>query len=248
MMESSRHLVALRVSLVAALGASLLVAAGCRRLGLSSQGGKNPEVNLPSPPTRETGTAEKSAECMACHTEIEKEFASDAHKAGDFSCATCHGASQAHLEKVELDALPERTWRHWDGKRWVWRLPQATWKVAQFCASCHAAERAERQGAKAIGWDAFAGHRHGKALQRGCVDAPTCTDCHAAHGATQRPWQPEEIIELCASCHGNKEMMKRAGVKERVIEDFRAGTHGTMPKVAPELRTSCLSCHHPHAR
>jgi predicted CXXCH cytochrome family protein len=245
---SPRQLIAGKVFLAATLGVGLLGAGGCQRLELSAQGGKQPEVNLPAAPARETGAADKSAECMACHTEIEKEFASDAHKAGDFSCVTCHGTSKAHLEKVELDALPERTWRHWDGKRWVWRVPEAGWEVARFCASCHADERADQQGAKAMGWKTLAEQRHGQALQRGSTDAPTCTDCHAAHGVSKRPWQPEEILELCAPCHGNQEMMKRARVKESVIEDFRAGTHGTMPKVTPDQQTSCLSCHHPHAK
>ncbi|MCX7012465.1 MAG: cytochrome c3 family protein [Candidatus Sumerlaeota bacterium] len=206
-------------------------------------------IELPAPPTRAPGAAAKSEDCLECHAQVADQFQGDKHKAADFYCVTCHGESAAHLAMDVEGTMPDRAWRHWspEKNRYEWRMDKATLEIARFCASCHGRPPQPGQDIKTISWQAYLKSRHGQGVIQGNPDAPTCSDCHFAHGAGAEPMAPDKIVERCAVCHGDKEMMKRNGIDPDVVDLSKSDMHGTMPITAPEQKASCLDCHKPHS-
>jgi len=102
------------------------------------------------------------------------------------------------------------------------------------------------KGTKKINWKAYLDTGHGQGLAKDHRDAPTCTDCHYAHGAGCEPLTDKTVIERCSLCHGDTDMMKRADLDTDVMEEFKAGTHGDMESASAEKKSSCIKCHYPH--
>jgi hypothetical protein len=207
-----------------------------------------PTVKLPAPPERIADAAEQSQACLECHEELGELLEGDKHIADDFHCVVCHGPSEAHLEMEVEGTMPDRAWRRWveEESRFEWRMKNASLEIARYCASCHGRKPAKGQKMKTMDWEAYLDSGHGLAVREGSHDAPTCTDCHYAHGAGTEPRSPDAIVERCAMCHGDREMMKRAGIDPDVMRDFQAATHGGMDVASPEEKASCIPCHHPH--
>ena len=231
--------------LLAALALSLASLAGPSR-------SNNPEsklaVELPAPPARIADAAVQAQTCLECHQNMAALLKGDKHIADDFHCVVCHGPSQAHLEKEEESARPDRTWRRWieQENRYQWRIEKASLEIAKFCASCHGRKPAKGQKLKTIDWKAYLDSAHGRAVSAGSHDAPTCTDCHYAHGAGSEPLTDEVVVRRCALCHGDQGMMERAELDPNLMEDFQAGTHATMSTAAAEEKSFCAGCHPPH--
>ncbi len=214
-----------------------------------------PAAKLPAPPARIAGAAVRSQACVECHEEIADLLEGDKHVAGDFHCVVCHGESKAHLEKEEESALPDRTWRRWieEENRFEWRMKNASLEIAGFCASCHGRKPAEgkqkpakEEQMKRIDWKGYLETGHGRAVWRGDHDAPTCTDCHYAHGAGCEPLTNKTIVRRCSVCHGDQQMIERAGLDPNVMKEFQAQTHGDMDSASVEKKSSCIPCHDPH--
>lgn len=224
---------------VAALAAS---GGGCQRPPLRWI------VRPPKGPVRIAGAAAKSKICAECHVEVADMFAGDKHVADDFFCVVCHGESIAHVEAEVEGAMPDRSWRRWieEEKRYEWRMKKATLEIARFCAHCHNQQAPKGGATKTINWEVYRNSRHGVAVQQDKPDAPTCTDCHRAHGTGAEPWTDKLIVDTCAICHSDREMMQRAGLDSNVIRDFEEDKHATMPALPAEAKSSCLKCHHPH--
>lgn len=251
-----RRAIRKRLAFVGALVLAMTTGACFWIGGPKGEAGKKPQqrhvapaIPLPKPPALIAGAAKKSEDCVSCHAEMGDKFAKDAHNADNFSCVVCHGESKAHVAQETEDAKPDREWRHWTddaGGGWVWRGEKATLQIALLCASCHGQQKPESNGAKQIDWGRYQKTKHGQGVQKGNKDAPACTDCHAAHGVSSKPWTDDEVVELCAGCHGDAAMMRRAGLDPNVVADFKAGTHEEMPDVPPEKKSSCVKCHRPH--
>lgn len=205
-------------------------------------------VKLPKPPAHIAGAAAQSRACVECHEEIADLLKGDKHIAGDFHCVVCHGPSKGHLEMEEEGTLPDRTWRRWIEEKngFQWRMKNASLEIARFCASCHGRKPAKGKKTKTIDWEDYLKTEHGRAVAKGSRDAPTCTDCHYAHGVGSEPLTDKTIVRRCSSCHADKQMMKRAGLDPNVIGDFKAGTHAEMESAPPTLKSSCIKCHKPH--
>jgi hypothetical protein len=206
------------------------------------------DVTLPAPPARVAGAAAQSKTCLECHEEIGELLKGDKHVADDFHCVVCHGPSKAHVEAKVEGTLPDRVWRRWleDENRYQWRMKNASLEIAKYCGSCHARKEADRPETKRIHWDKFLDTGHGLGVSEGNHDAPTCADCHGAHGVGREPWTDQFIVERCSLCHGDKEMAKRNGLDPKVVEEFRTGKHGDMVSAPAAKKTSCLPCHKPH--
>ena len=105
-------------------------------------------------------------------------------------------------------------------------------RLAETCGRCHAdaALTAEYGMDGGVVADYQTGV-HGVAVQEGSSSAPSCVDCHGAHGAT--PPGIGDIDKVCGACHVD------------VRAAFRAGTHHDALRLAdlPE----CASCHQQHA-
>ncbi len=219
--------------------------------GESSPAGKpkpRSTMDLPKPPVRIADAAVQARACIECHEEIVDLLKGDKHIADDFHCVVCHGQSKAHLEMEQEGTLPDRARRRWDQQKngFQWRMKKASLEIARFCASCHGRKPAKGEKIKTINWMEYLKTEHGRAVARGNRDAPTCTDCHYAHGVGSEPLTDKTIVQRCSVCHADKEMMKRAGLDPDVVKDFRADAHADMDSTPPEKKSSCIRCHPPH--
>ena len=211
-----------------------------------------PDLTLPEAQERIADASIQAQACIECHQEIADLLEGDKHIARDFHCVVCHGESRAHLEMEEEGTLPDRAWRRWDEEKnaYQWRMKNASLEIARFCASCHGrkpeTDKDKDQKISTIDWKDFLDTGHGLGVAHGDHDAATCTDCHYAHGAGCEPLTDETVIQRCALCHADEEMMERAGIDPDVMKEFSAGTHGEMQMATPEEKSSCIRCHYPH--
>lgn len=239
-------------SMLSVISAAVVLPALLAASPVGPGGSSGPEsklaVKLPKPPARVPGAAARAQTCLECHDQMMDLFKGDKHVAHDFHCAVCHGESKAHLEMQQEGTLPDRTWRRWieEENRFEWRMKNASLEIAKFCASCHGNKPVEGQNIKTINWKEYLNSGHGSAMYQGDHDAPTCTDCHYAHGAGSEPLTDKTIVQRCALCHADQQMMRRAGLDPDVIQDFKADAHENMDSASAEQKSSCISCHYPH--
>ncbi len=92
----------------------------------------------------------------------------------------------------------------------------------------------------------FTGSVHGKALLVDEVrDAPSCADCHGAHGTA--PPGVADIVAVCAHCHENTGEEYRKS-PHAVADGMRcAACHEEAADVPALRRSGCAACHGTHA-
>jgi hypothetical protein len=153
-------------------------------------------------------------QCGSCHDDIASKYHDSIHawakeKAGLVgapSCADCHGK---HDVRLHTDAA-SRVYRD--------RIPDT-------CGSCHA-------GIK----EKYAAGIHAAALKKGDSRAPSCIDCHTAHGIKRVDsdgWRVKAAGE-CGMCHAT------------VIESFRRTFHGKVTELGFTSVAACADCHSAH--
>ena len=182
----------------------------------------------PLPVSERVFTVDRSATiCATCHEEQTAELIDSVHadalQAGNLNAAACVDCHGAHDVQPPADH------------------PQET---ALACGSCHVAVFGE-----------FEHSVHGEALMAGDPNVPTCSDCHGVHGienpttAAFRNRSPE----LCATCHGDAELMAEYDISIYVFETYLTDFHGTTvamfaqqdPNV-PTNKAVCIDCHGVH--
>lgn len=188
--------------------------------------------------------SESSQQCLSCHefegmtvtfqdgVEVDgrvdpEAFARSVHGRAGLDCQTCHVG-------IEEYPHPEVTQTLFD-----WLLEQQ-----QICAWCHSAGEDFSLGA------------HGRALTQGDTDVPNCTTCHGEAHAVQPVSAPAfrgSIVDTCASCHANDELMAAHGVKTGTVSSYLAEFHGLTATLLKESGNGripvavCSDCHGAHA-
>lgn len=157
----------------------------------------------------------KRVDCGSCHDDIASKYHDSIHawakeKAGLLgapSCADCHGT---HDVKAHTDKASR-----------VYRT-----RVPETCGSCHAGIN-----------ETFKTGVHAAALANGDSRAPSCADCHTAHGVqrvdTDR-WRLAVTGE-CGTCHA------------QVVDSFRRTFHGKVTELGFTSVAACADCHGAHA-
>lgn len=182
----------------------------------------------PLPDSRRIFTVDRSATiCTDCHEEQTAELVDSVHadalQAGNLSAATCVDCHGAHDVQPPADQPVE---------------------TAQACGNCHVAVFGE-----------FEHSVHGEALMQGDPNVPTCSDCHGVHGI-QNPTTAvfrNRSPQLCATCHGDAELMAQYDISIYVFETYLTDFHGTTvalfeqqdPNV-PTNKAVCIDCHGVH--
>lgn len=182
----------------------------------------------PLPESRRVYTVDRSASiCTTCHEAQTAELVDSVHfdalQAGNLSAATCVDCHGAH------DVQPPAADPH---------------RSAQACGSCHVAV-----------YNEFADSVHGQALADGDTNSATCSDCHGVHGiqnATTAFFR-NRSPEMCATCHGDAELMAQYGISIYVFDTYLTDFHGTTvalfaqqdPNV-PTNKAVCIDCHGVH--
>jgi predicted CXXCH cytochrome family protein len=112
------------------------------------------------------------------------------------------------------------------------------------CAICHAGPVEEH----------LAGV-HGRLVQAGDPNAPTCLDCHQRHSTTGQtqagsPTFPQNVPELCARCHREGETVAaRVAHEEPIVESYEMSIHGKGLMQSGLLVTAtCTDCHGSHGQ
>jgi len=192
--------------------------------------------------------------CASCHTGHQTDMASINQaifkEGGIFNrCNFCHSYERHQKENLAHGRLmlldengTEANCTHCH--TYHWNLPgvnpDSVLHQRTECVNCHAKENREYK--KSI---------HGRALAQGITAAPTCTDCHGEKNIerTSERFDPEGVIELCSSCHSNKELMLRFQINPYVVEGYKDTYHGKMfemGNVGMKFAV-CTNCHGSHS-
>jgi hypothetical protein len=138
------------------------------------------------------------------------------------SCADCHGVHDL-LGSVDPHS------------------PINPRNVASTCGKCHPDIQLE--------YDASI---HGRALQAGVGDSPTCTNCHGEHHILS-PRDPEAktyaarlATETCGTCHDDPVMIAKYNMEGGVVGSYRDSYHGWASRHDYERAATCVSCHSVH--
>jgi formate dehydrogenase gamma subunit len=139
------------------------------------------------------------------------------------SCADCHGVHEL------LGAADPRS--HINPRN-----------VAATCGQCHPDIQLEYD--RSI---------HGRALQAGVGDSPTCTDCHGEHHILS-PSNPEAktygarlAVETCGKCHDDPVIIAKYNLEGGVVGSYRDSYHGWATRREYVRAATCVSCHSAHA-
>ena len=139
------------------------------------------------------------------------------------SCVDCHGAHEMNRATV-ADAQTAKI------------------HVAETCAKCH----------EEVAND-FNASVHAAGLNRGNLDAPTCTDCHGEHDIRTHtdPLSPVHARNLaqqvCASCHDSVRLTAKYGLSSHTFSTFSDSYHGLAMRGGAIEVVNCASCHASHA-
>jgi hypothetical protein len=158
-----------------------------------------------------------------------KAYASSVHGHGFFKegltvsavCVDCHGA-----HTVEPADDP--------------RSPANRGNIPALCSRCHP--------------DIAATYResvHGRAMAKGILEAPVCTDCHGEHSiaAPSDPASsvaPRNIPKTCAACHDEERIAGKYAIAMRRYATYLDSYHGVVTQYGEAAAANCASCHGIH--
>ena len=163
--------------------------------------------------------------CGLCHTRQTATFQASVHglalKTGHADAATCKDCHDSH--EIISDRSPTSP---------IYRTRQAA-----TCGKCHDKEARD--------WLASA---HGKAVEAGSLDAPTCTSCHNDHQIRALKGTSAKTIseDVCAPCHASGRMNTKYDLPGDRVKTFLESYHGLAQQNSDALVASCADCHGYH--
>ncbi len=181
----------------------------------------------PVPASRRDFQLAMAAKCTTCHEEQAATLADGVHYqalgAGNYQAAVCVDCHGAH------DVQP------------VAETPELG---AEACSNCHV-----------IAFNQYKDSVHGQALFAGDPNVPACIDCHGVHGINHPTTAPfrNRSPEMCAGCHGDKELMEEYGISTHIFDTYLSDFHGTTVELfeqqdpnVPTNKAVCYDCHGVH--
>jgi formate dehydrogenase gamma subunit len=162
--------------------------------------------------------------CAACHPDAAQALGASVHAgSGAERCDACHGPVHRIRPRRDPDS------------------PVAKRRLADTCATCHA--NPEFLAAHALGLarpvEAWRGGVHGRAVEGGDANAPSCSECHGSHAirAASDPDSPihhGHVAATCGACH--------AGIEAA----YRGSVHGLAVQRGVREAPACTDCHGEH--
>jgi len=113
--------------------------------------------------------------------------------------------------------------------------------VASTCGQCHPDIQLEYD--RSI---------HGRALQAGVTDSPTCTDCHGEHlilsprDPNASTYAAREAVETCGRCHDDPLIISKYNLESGVVGTYVDSYHGWATRRTAGLAATCDDCHTAH--
>ncbi|MGE5321597.1 MAG: cytochrome b/b6 domain-containing protein [Actinomycetota bacterium] len=235
--------------------------APCSAAGQSTSSGANGVSNA-------AAAAPNNEACASCHSDVVEKLRANVHGAVPCqschvkheeyphpegvpkpACATCHTNMAAeyshsvHARAIQKgnQAAPECSTCH--GKAHEiesTRTPKFRAAVPELCGACHTDVAAE-----------YADSVHGKAIQKGLLQAAVCTDCHGEHSILEpknaaSTVHPNHVRDTCAGCHSSVVLSREFGLPRDRIISFDASYHGLASKSGAQTVANCASCHGVH--
>jgi formate dehydrogenase gamma subunit len=93
---------------------------------------------------------------------------------------------------------------------------------------------------------------HGRALQAGVTDSPTCTDCHGEHlilspdNPDARVFGVRQAVETCGECHNDPLIIAKYGLRDGVLGSYMDSYHGWATRSGDGTAATCVDCHSAH--
>ncbi len=172
----------------------------------------------------ETGLANV---CLKCHEEELQTESEEAHFA-------------IHSEKIDL-ALSGAQVNCGECHQYHFETPThpALTAIKRSCGECHPEQQEEYEKSS-----------HYIAAAKGHEEAPGCVTCHGTRDV-RRPGEAflgEKVVDLCSSCHANREIILKFQLNPEVVEGYNTSYHGQMYQLGyqGEEFATCVSCHDNH--
>jgi cytochrome b subunit of formate dehydrogenase len=115
------------------------------------------------------------------------------------------------------------------------------WNIPNTCGRCHT--EIARTYNESI---------HGKALQWGDKEAPSCTECHGEHqifapkDPRSRVSAKNVSVQVCAPCHSSVRLNEKYGMAAERYKTFEDSYHGLASRGGQVRVANCASCHGVH--
>ena len=160
--------------------------------------------------------------CALCHARQTASFNASVHglalKAGHDDAATCQDCHDSHA-MVSADSPTS---------------PVYFSRQAETCGACHVKEA--REWALSV---------HGKAVQSGSHDAPTCTGCHDEHKIRSLKSSSAMTIseDVCSRCHASERLNTQYNLPADRVTTFFESYHGLAAQYGSTVAANCASCH-----
>jgi cytochrome b subunit of formate dehydrogenase len=95
---------------------------------------------------------------------------------------------------------------------------------------------------------------HGRLVERGDPNAPTCLDCHGKHNIREHvdsksPTYPTNVPDLCGRCHkeGSEAAIRYEGEQHNILKNYVMSIHGKgLLQSGLVVTAMCTDCHTPH--
>jgi cytochrome b subunit of formate dehydrogenase len=173
--------------------------------------------------------AEVDAACLECHSDPELRRETSYKTGTSVFVDALLLKKTVHADLACTDCHQGATGDH------PQQLPTAS------CSDCHG-DAAQEYGTSL----------HGKALQAGDKDAPTCADCHGVHDIRpktdpQSTINPKMLAHTCAGCHADAKFIARRPVSlGSPLKGYEQSVHFQVLQ-ADKKGASCVDCHESHA-
>jgi hypothetical protein len=182
----------------------------------------------------------RSIECRDCHTYITR-IPHDPVTRG-IDCATqCHIKPPFAQKKFSHQKIIDTYSESVHGTRP--QDPEALKNAQPHCKFCHLNPLYTPIAEKSV--------PYAQTLRR-------CYNCHPAEGVIQAynhithrlrkktTRSPRQIVQICAKCHQDAELMKKLNVSEKTlaaVESYNRSIHGKLVKLGSRKAADCISCH-----
>ncbi|MCI2432135.1 cytochrome c3 family protein [Candidatus Acetothermia bacterium] len=182
-------------------------------------------------------SAAQTNNCIVCHSEIRVDYLESAHAPVGVTCVDCHGGDPATLDYQAAHAESSTPKRE---------------RIPQLCASCHADPiKMKPYGLRIDQYAEYQTSEHGKAFAAGDLNVAICTDCHTSHRVMSRfeprsSVHPENLLQTCARCHADPDLMGQYGLRTDTLDGFRQGVHGRALQKGNPRAPTCATCHGLH--
>jgi hypothetical protein len=185
-------------------------------------------------------TVHRTVSCLECHTYINK-FPHDP-VTENVNCANkCHMKPPFNQEKFSHEKIINTYNQSTHGIKA--EDPNLLKKEKPHCKFCHLNPSYEKLSEKWVVYE--------ETLRR-------CFNCHVEKGVTiaykhithrlrkKTSRSRDEIVNLCAKCHQNAELMKTLNASEKAltaVETYNQSIHGKLVRLGSQKAADCVSCH-----